>query len=92
MVFEGTVGLAIALLIAPALAELAKLRHKADKGFNWLAFAGVIFLFAASFEVAGVREGVISVIYKSVPFVEIIGWIVTLIGTVFIAYEMLLEK
>ncbi|MFQ6056456.1 MAG: hypothetical protein ACE5J3_10805 [Methanosarcinales archaeon] len=96
MVFEGMVGLGIALLLAPAIAEYAKLRHKADKGFAWLAVAGVFFLFASSFAVATKVGGYIDPSLATWGAIgslfEVIGWILALIGTLFVGYEVLLEK
>ena len=43
--------LGVALLLAPALGEIAKIRVKAEKGFLWLAGSGVLFLLAESFKV-----------------------------------------
>lgn len=90
----GIISVGVALLLAPVLAEYAKLRHKADKGFAWLAVAGVFFLFTGTFTTAvtlgdyvGVATwGTIASIF------EVIGWLLALIGTIFVGYEILLEK
>jgi len=97
MVFEGMVGLGIALLLAPAIAEYAKLRHKANKGFAWLAVSGVFFLFASSFAVTTTVgtwiEGTGGTTWALVGNVfEAVGWILALIGTLFVGYEIILEK
>ena len=94
MVFEGLVGLGVAFLLAPVFAEWAKLRHKAEKGFNWYAVAGVFFLFAATFgAVPSVgATGILGMVAPLGVVFEIIGWLFGLIGTIFVAYEMLLEK
>lgn len=96
MVFEGMVGLGIALLLAPAIAEYAKLRHKASKGFAWLAVAGVFFLFASSFavtEAVGTWVDPELEIWTLVGnFFVGLGWFLALLGTLFVGYEILLEK
>jgi len=94
MVFEQVLWLGLAFLLAPVFAEWAKLRHKAEKGFNWFAVAGAFFLFSAVF--AGVPSvmtgGVLAVVSPLGQVFEIIGFLFALIGTIFIAYEALLEK
>jgi len=94
MVFEGMVGLGIALLLAPAIAEYAKIRHKADKGFNWIATSGVFFLFAASFTVAGTLGGYVGEpVWAGIGSIfEVVGWLLALIGTIFVGYQILFEK
>jgi hypothetical protein len=92
MVFEGVIGLGIACLLAPAIAEFAKLRNKADRGFSWLAVAGVFFLFSATF---GFVPSMLGTIFTSLYLAELfsaIGWVLALFGTLFVGYEMLFEK
>jgi len=92
MVFEGVVGLGIACLLAPAIAEFAKLRHKAEKGFSWMAVAGVFFLFSATFAyVPSMLGAVLTSLYLAELF-SVVGWVLALIGTLFVGYEMLFEK
>lgn len=94
MVFEGLVGLGVAFLLGVALAEYAKFRAKADKGFNWLAVAGVWFLFAGTFGAATTLGGLVGTgAWTSIAMIfEVIGWIFALIGTLFVAYQALVEK
>ena len=47
------VAFSISLILAPALAEFAKVRARAEKGFAWIAVGGVFFLLAAAFEAFG---------------------------------------
>jgi len=89
MVADVTVGLA--LLLAPAIAEHAKLRIKAEKGLSWFAVAGTLILFSAVSAgditaLAGVNLSLISTVLGAV------GWIVALVGTIFVGYETLVEK
>jgi len=96
MVLElsGLATLGIAFLLAVALAEWAKFRNKADKGFNWIALAGIWFLFAGTFSMVtslGSYLGATTFLGIGSIF-EIVGWIFALIGTLFAAYEVLVEK
>jgi hypothetical protein len=96
MVFllEGLAGLGVAFLLAVALAEWAKFRTKAERGFNWIALAGVWFLFAGSMAVATTLGGYVGAGTAGgiAAIFEIVGWIFALIGTLFAAYEVLVEK
>ncbi len=92
--FEGVVGLGIACLLAPAIAEYAKLRVKAAKGFNWIGVSGVMFIFAGTFGgatalVTYLGSGIIAGI---ADLFSIVGWLFALIGTIFVGYEVLVEK
>jgi len=93
MVFEGLVGLGVACLLAPAIAEYAKIRHKAERGFNWFAMAGVWFIFAAAFPLVPTIASFLT--FGTFSLADIfawVGWLVALIGTLFVGYEMLVEK
>ncbi len=95
MVFEASlVDVGIALLLAVALAQYAKFRDKAEKGFNWLAASGVFLIFAGLMPVTSTLSGfVTSGIWNGVGSVfEIIGWVFALVGTIFVGYESLVEK
>ena len=95
MVFDGLVGLGLAFLLAPAIAEIAKIRHKADMGFNFMTLAGIVFLFAASFTMLDVISAPKAWLEAAQPaglVFQAIGWIVALIGVLFVIYETLLEK
>ena len=89
MVFEGLVGLGIAMLLAPAIAEYAKIRNKADRAFNFIASAGVCFLFASTLTVASSLRANIPYASGIEMVVELVGWLLALIGTVFVAYQIL---
>jgi hypothetical protein len=93
MVFEGLVGLGVAILLGLALAEYGKWRSKAEKGWNWLAVAGVWFIFAAALPVVPALSGVLVWgTYSVADIFSVIGWIFALIGTLLVAYELLVEK
>lgn len=80
----------LVLLLTAAIAEYAKVRNKADRGFSWLAIAGVLLVFAAvtpsALPLVGVNITIIA------DLVTLIGWILALVGAVFVAYEALLER
>jgi len=75
--------LGVGLLLAPALAEIAKIRIKTDKGFNWLAVAGSSYLLAAAFNYdIGFNLG--SALSYGTALFSAIGLVATLIGTLLI--------
>ncbi len=89
-------GIGLAFLLAVALAELAKFRVKADKGFNWLALAGVLYMFAGATTVTTggfVGELLTSSIVEGFQkLITSFAWLAAIIGAVFVAYQILLEK
>jgi len=92
--FEVTlIDVGVAFLLAVAFAEWAKVRRKSEKGFGWIAAAGVFFLFAGTLNAAVLPSlyDYVSNLYLDALFATI-GWILALIGTLFIGYETLLEK
>ena len=95
VLFTGAlVELGIACLLAPAIAEYAKLRSKADKGFNWIAVAGIMFLFAGTLVGVAALETYLTlfIVQNLANLFSIVGWVFALIGTIFVGYEVLLEK
>jgi len=87
--FEGTLGIGIAFLLAVAFAQYAK--FKAEKGLNWLGVAAVFFLFSGAFAAPAVAVYLASVAILQQIF-ELLGWLFALIAAIFVAYETLLEK
>jgi len=77
--------LGIALLLAPALAEFAKLRGKAEKGFAWIGAAGVMILLAYVFSAVtiGYDLSIGTTIFGA------LGLISALVGTIFVAMNLL---
>lgn len=92
MVFAGLTDIGVALLLGVALAEFAKVRHKSDMGFNWLAVSGVLFLFSGTFSSAAALTSYFQAGISLMDVFSIIGWIVALIGTVVVAKDLLMEK
>ena len=90
-VFEGTLGLGIALLLAVALAEYAKVRHKSEKGFSWLGVSAAFFLFSGAFTAPAVGQYLSQISILDGVF-QLLGWLFALIAVIFVAYETLLEK
>ena len=83
----------LAFLAGCALANYFKFK-RAEKGLNWIALAGVWFMFAGSFDIASTLGGYVgaSAWMGLEAIFEIIGWIFALIGTLFVAYQVLVEK
>ncbi|TAL46743.1 hypothetical protein EPN87_04540 [archaeon] len=94
--FGGMVDLGIAFLIVVALAEYIKFRNKADKGFSWLAVAGVLFLFAgasaADTTISSYAPGVVGASGALTSLFGVVGWVFALVGTLFIIYQVIVEK
>ncbi|MDI6799057.1 MAG: hypothetical protein QMD12_03655 [Candidatus Aenigmarchaeota archaeon] len=89
----GVLELGIALLLGTALAEYAKFRHKAEKGWAWIATAGVFMLFAGAFSAVPIVDTYLTFErYGLKDVFAVIGWLFALIGTLLVAYEVLLEK
>lgn len=83
----------IALLLGAALAEYAKFKRRSEKGWAWIATAGVLFLFAGTFVgVTPVDQFLTFGTYGLKDIFAVIGWLFALIGAIFVAYEVLLEK
>lgn len=93
--FEVTlIDVGVAFLLAVTFAEWAKVKRKSEKGFGWIAAAGVFFLFAGTLSEAvlpGLYAQYLSGLMLNTLFAAI-GWILALVGTLFIGYETLLEK
>jgi hypothetical protein len=89
--FEGTLGIGIAFLLAVALAQYAK--FKAEKGLSWLGVSAVFFLFSGAFLPAYFATGgFLNSVSVLETIFEVLGWLFALIAAVFVAYETLLEK
>ena len=70
--------LGIALLLAPALAEIAKIRDK--KGFMWISAGGVMYLLAAAFMFEIPQLGLMATLEWGTVLFSVIGLIAVLIG------------
>lgn len=77
------VWLGVALLLAPALGEVAKIRARADKGFALLAIAGVMYLLAVAFSY-DLGFGITTIFGYGTMLFAIIGFIATLIGAILV--------
>ena len=93
-IFGGLIDLGIAFLLAAVFAEYLKFRNVAKKGFNWIILAGILFLFAGTFPIASSLSGYLGVqVWTGLAqLFEILGWIIALVGTLFIFYESFIEK
>ena len=97
MVFEArgaTASLGLAFLLVAALAEWGKFRSKAEKGINWIALGGVWLVFSGATAAAEISNlfGLGSILGTLGGVTQIVGWVFGLIGTLFVAYEVLVEK
>ena len=88
MVFEGLVGLGIACLLAPAIAQFAGTRKKAERGYNWLAIGGLMFILAAAFGIDFWTLAKLTDISEwGSQLFQIIGWIFVLAGVLSALFE-----
>lgn len=95
MVFEAigaTASLGLAFLLVAALAEWGKFRSKAEKGISWIALGGVWLVFSGATAGAGDLFGLGGIFITLGNVTQIVGWVFGLIGTLFVAYEVLVEK
>ncbi len=97
MVFEAigaTAGLGLAFLLVGALAEWGKFRSKAEKGISWMSLGGVWLVFSGATAIAATANlfGLGSILELLGGLTQIIGWVFGLLGTLFVAYEVLIEK
>lgn len=84
--------LAIAALLAPALAEIAKIRTKADKAFGWIAVAGVMFVLAATFAVVDLSAFIPATFTSMLTTLfSAIGLIAVLVGCLWTSVALLKE-
>lgn len=84
--------LAIAALLAPALAEIAKIRSKAGKAFTWIAVGGVLFVLAATFSVVDLAVlGMTGVSSALVTVFSLIGLVAVLVGALMASIALLKE-
>ena len=93
-VIEDLVLLGLAFLLAPVFAEYSRIRKKAEKGFNWLAAAGILFLFAGTMGTSimpATLAATLGELYIRELF-YVVGWVFALIGAVLGAYEVLAKK
>ncbi|OYT42181.1 MAG: hypothetical protein B6U78_01860 [Candidatus Aenigmarchaeota archaeon ex4484_224] len=89
MLFSGLLDAGIVLLLAAVFAEYLGLRKK-SKAWLWIVVAGAFLIFAglpldwAAYY--GVDLTVVSQVFEAV------GWIIALIGVLYVAYEVFLAK
>ncbi|HDH91512.1 MAG TPA: hypothetical protein ENF38_01015 [Candidatus Aenigmarchaeota archaeon] len=91
MVFSQTLDAGLLLLIAVVFAHYIGIRKKSERGWSWLTVAGVFLIFGGiptlgGTAITGVDLSIIPMIFNTV------GWILALVGVLFIAYEILLER
>lgn len=91
VIINTTTDLGLALLLAVVFAEYAKARAKSTRGWTWVGVAGIFLVFA------GIPSTVVAPIPAEASTIigtmfAVLGWLLALIGTIFVAYETLLEK
>lgn len=91
MVFEGAVGLGVALLLVTGLAEWSKYKSKRERAFKFLAGAGFLLVASAVFtmsppfaEFAGAYTGLNVLL-------QLLGAVFALLAVVFLVYEGISE-
>ena len=87
MVFEGVVGLGVALLLAAALAEWAKYRQRRERAFRFLAGAGFLLVASGVFSLVPPFGEFASVYSGLRNLLELLGAVSALLGVVFLIYE-----
>lgn len=88
VLFEGTLGLGIALLLAVALAEMAKVRQKHEKAFEWLAVSGVLFLAANVFSLPAIFSITAQANTYLSQLFSALGKIAVIVSAVYLAIEL----
>lgn len=92
MVFEGLVGLGVACLLAPVLAEYAGIMDKAPKGFSLIGGAGVLYILAKGFDMSMVfGENMPNIASSGAMLFDVLGWLFLLIGAIMVAYKLAAE-
>ncbi len=81
--------LAVATLLAPVFAEMAKIRAKVGKAFQYIAAGGVFFLTSAAFTVVNLDAYVQGLSTGISTIAGVIGVIAVLIGTIMAAIELM---
>lgn len=91
MIFEGVIDYGIALLVGLVLAHYAGFTKRTHKGWTWLAVAGIFLIFGGLNTALLIPALQVDLTLVSQIF-TVLGWIFALIGSVFVAYELLLGK
>jgi len=92
MAVETMVYLAVAALLAPALAEMAKIRAKAEKAFTWIAVGGILFVVAAAFATIDLAVVGIAGISTTLSMIfGVVGLIAVLVGALMASIGLLKE-
>ena len=75
--------LGIAMLLAPALAEFAKMRSRNEKGYDWLAMGGVSYLVSVALS-NDIGFGLASILGYGSTLFAAVGLIAGVLGVVVI--------
>lgn len=73
----------LACLLAPAISEYSGIRRKSERGFDWMALGGVMFLLVGAFETVTFWDasGFASTAVRASQIFQIIGWVFILMGS-----------
>ena len=83
--------LAIATMLAPVLAEYAKIRTKAERQYNFIAAAGIFFLVSIAFT-ANLFTNMLGGSYIfGVYIFEFLGWLFLVVGAVWAVFSGLMK-
>ncbi len=90
---ETLLAFVIVSLLVPVFAKYAGILGEAEKGFKFIAGAGVLYLLAHSFRMTDLvmEEAPALANYGSYLF-GIIGWIFVLVGALMVAYKLAIEE
>ena len=85
------VWLGLVCLLAPAITQYAGVRKKAEKGYNWITIAGLMFILAGAFDPVTVTfwatSGLTEIVGWGMQLFQIIGWIFVLVGVLSVLFE-----
>jgi len=82
--FEG-ICLGLGLLVSVAIGNYLRIR---SKGWNLLAAGGLLFLFSATWSAPAVSNYLYNITILKDGF-ELVGWLLVLMGSLFVAYDLL---
>ena len=81
--------LAVATMLVPALAEIAKIRSKISKPLEYIAAGGVLFVMAAAFQIINLDVYVQGLSSGITTVASVIGLIFVLVGGVLAILELM---
>jgi hypothetical protein len=90
------VWLGLACLAAPAISEYFGFRKNAERGFHWVAVAGVLFILAGAFSFATTQFlrvwGIETIGTFGELLFSVLGWLFVLVGVIVVLVNSLRLK